>query len=431
MKSIIAFFTAAFTFLASFFGIGEKPPVIEQPKVDDFSPVMRFMVCSDTHISEKDDIRCQRVAKALEFCYRESGKDAQHSTLDAAVFVGDVTNDGTQEQFDGFSEVIQRSLKNETELLAVVAKNHDGYQGKGCREQIRAITNRDADFHVEIGGYHFIGVSTSKQKAMRYDLSQKLWLIRQLDEAVKDDPKKPVFVFHHEHIRNTVYGSSNFEGWGILDFTAILKKYPQVVDFSGHSHYPLNDPRSVWQGDFTAVGTGSLNYMEFTVGKDRTLHPNLYNQSGQAWLVEVDAESRVRLRGFDVNDGAYLCDYLLTDVTDKAAHAYTPFNQESLSSAPEFAETAALAITPNDGKYTVTCPAANSTDGKPIELYRITVTSESGKKLHSEYIINNYWLPDTYGSVDFVIEAAPGNRVNVTASNVYGMESEPLTAILR
>ena len=46
------------------------------------------------------------------------------------------------------------------------------------------------------------------------------------------------------------------------EFAEILKNYPQVVDFSGHSHVPINDPRSIHQKHFTALGTGSLSYFE-------------------------------------------------------------------------------------------------------------------------------------------------------------------------
>ena len=37
----------------------------------------------------------------------------------------------------------------------------------------------------------------------------------------------------------------------------VLAKYPQVVTFSGHLHFPLNDPRSIWQASFTSFGCGS------------------------------------------------------------------------------------------------------------------------------------------------------------------------------
>ena len=55
--------------------------------------------------------------------------------------------------------------------------------------------------------------------------------------------QKTDFVFLHQHIKDTVYGSQE---WGTQDsakINAVLKEYPQVITFSGHSHYPLDDPR--------------------------------------------------------------------------------------------------------------------------------------------------------------------------------------------
>ncbi len=444
MKTFISLFTAAVMILTAWFCIpvdlSGNAPIQDQPTVDSFSPVLRFMVCSDTHVHGKDDkLRLERIAKALDFCYGEAEKDANHSTLDAVLVAGDVTNDGYDEQFASFEEVVKQSLRNETDLLAIVAKNHDGYQGKSCRGKISKITGNDADYHVVIGGCHFIGISTSSLEALRYDLRQRIQLKQQLDAAVKDDPTKPIFVIHHEHVRGTVYGSSRFEGWGVNHFSAILKEYPQIVDFSGHSHYPLNDPRSIWQGAFTAVGTGSISYMEVTVDKDRTLHPEYegkpecsYEASAQAWLVEVDAANRIRLRGFDVNDGVYLCEYLIENVADPSTYVYTPENQKDKSSAPQFSAGVGLSVAQKDGKYVVTCPKADSTDGKPVELYRIRVQNENGKEVFTKYIVNNYWLPaDKWlDSVDFEIDAKPGYQVSVVAENVYDMASEPLTATI-
>ena len=99
--------------------------------------------------------RLDRIAKALDFCYSEARKDSNHRTLDAMLVAGDVTNDGYDEQFDAFAGVIKSSLKEETDLLAIVARNHDGYQGKSCRDKISAISGDDADYHVVIGGFHF------------------------------------------------------------------------------------------------------------------------------------------------------------------------------------------------------------------------------------------------------------------------------------
>ena len=90
---------------------------------------------------------------------------------------------------------------------------------------------------------------------------------RRNGKSTKDDPEKPIFVFLHQHIKDTVYGSQE---WGTQDsakINAVLKEYPQVITFSGHSHYPLDDPRSIHQKDFTSVGTSSVSYMEVEGGK--------------------------------------------------------------------------------------------------------------------------------------------------------------------
>ena len=41
--------------------------------------------------------------------------------------------------------------------------------------------------------------------------------------------------------------------------TDTLSAYPNAVAFSGHSHWTLNDERSIWQGAFTAVSVPSLS----------------------------------------------------------------------------------------------------------------------------------------------------------------------------
>ena len=76
----------------------------------------------------------------------------------------------------------------------------------------------------------------------------------------KCDPAKPFFYVQHPHPRETVYGKC---AWGMDDGTAVklLSKFPQAVAFSGHSHEPLTNEKSIWRGGFTSVATGSLRYL--------------------------------------------------------------------------------------------------------------------------------------------------------------------------
>lgn len=73
------------------------------------------------------------------------------------------------------------------------------------------------------------------------------------------DPSRPFFYFQHPHPRNTCYGPW---AWGRDNggATRALSAHPGAIAFSGHSHYSLTDERSIWQGDFTSVGTSSMRY---------------------------------------------------------------------------------------------------------------------------------------------------------------------------
>lgn len=429
MQAVLAFFTSLFTAFTALFSCAGSTQVNPLPTNDNFVPAVRFMVFSDTHIDDANDLKLDRISKAVNYGYK-FGEGKEYTALDAVMFTGDVTNGGLPEQFNAFEKTIKESVKEETDILAVVAKNHDGYEGKGALDYCRKITDDEPDFHKVINGFHFIGISTSKLESERYGLYQRTWLRKQLNEAVKDSPDKPVFVFSHEHVRNTVYGSSSFEGWGITYFKDILEQYPQVVHFSGHSHYPLNDPRSVNQNRITTVGTGAMAYMEFAVDKDRSIHPSGNENAAQCWIVEADSEGNLMLHGTDVLHEEELCTYYINNPALDTAFAYNTESIKARSSAPKFPEGAELGITADGSKYTVTVPAAESTDGKIIFVYRISVTNKSGKELYSTYFINNYWQNDTYKEISFDFEAEKGCKVSCTAENAYGMQSSPLTAEL-
>lgn len=74
------------------------------------------------------------------------------------------------------------------------------------------------------------------------------------------DTSKPFFYTQHSHPKDTCIGSW---AWGRDNgaSTRALAAYPNAVAFSGHSHYPLTDERSVWQESFTSINAASLRYI--------------------------------------------------------------------------------------------------------------------------------------------------------------------------
>ena len=82
------------------------------------------------------------------------------------------------------------------------------------------------------------------------------WLKR---NAGMMDPRRPFFYQQHRALYNTNYGSW---AWNhdAGRATKVLSGYPNAVAFAGDTHYSLTDERSIWQGAFTSVGTGSMRY---------------------------------------------------------------------------------------------------------------------------------------------------------------------------
>ena len=392
---------------------------------EEFRPVIRFFVASDTHV--RDDTGVDRIKKALSLAYEKAREDGAYKKLDAAVFAGDLSDSGTESQFDAFADAVRSSLKDETEFLGIVAKGHDSItMGKKSLEYYEKLFNKPTDFHFVIGSFHFIGISTCKEEGIYYVDSQREFLKKALDEAIADDLHKPVFVFHHEHVKRTVFGSSDFDGWGHDFFNDILFAYPQIVDFSGHSHYPLNDPRSIWQGEITAVGTGALFYAELTVDGERKIHPEGCDEIAQFWLVEVDGENNVRLRGFDALTGSLLCERLIENPADGEKRQFTPALMKERAKPPCFQDGAKVSIKKDGGKTTVEFPPAASTDGEPIFIYRLTAFDKNGEATECRRLINPYWNAEKRPEVVFELESESVAAVSVTAENCFGMKSDEI-----
>ena len=421
MAKILSVFVGIIVSLMTVFGsVKVNPPKDES----DFVPVLRFTVASDSHVRSIGDGQCKKLRKTIKLGNTIAERDEKYNSYDAAIFAGDLTNSGTAAQYTGFFSSIKSELKKETQLIPIVAKSHDGNKmGKKSLTFFKELTGLDTDTHYVINGFHFIGISAGNIKGEHYSEYQRTWLREQLDAAVADDPMKPIFVAHHEHILNTVYGSSDFDGWGMDYFTDILYDYPQIVDFSGHSHYPLNDPRSINQLEITTVGTGSLTYAEFTVDNERKVHPSGNDKNGQCWVVEVDAENRVRLRGYDLTSDSVLCEYILTNLTDINERQYSRSGHMAHSFPPYFAN--GTRVTYKNGK--VNFPAAESSDSKIIFLYRIKCLDADGNELSSKWELNDYWHVPSRTSFSVPVTLSSGTKtVSVTAENAFGMRSDTI-----
>lgn len=405
-----------------------KEPPVPEIKQDDFVPVMRFVAASDTHIETLGDTGCTRTSALLKTAYAISDADEDYKKLDAVVFSGDITDNGKKESFNAFATTTDKEIRKGTERLAIVAKAHDSYRySYKSLDVFTEITGQESDFHRVIGGFHFIGVSRSNT-LKHYSEEQIKWLDENIAAAVKADPQKPVFVFQHEHVKDTVYGSSETDGWGLDVFTDVLKKYPQVVHISGHSHFPANDPRAVWQGEFTAINDGGLSYFELAVDGKNGQYPEEKERMTQALIIEIDADNRVLVKVLDVDAGKIMREFLIDNISEKNKTKYSFETRKGKASAPVFPEASALSYKKDGLKYYITVPQATVSEDNEVFVYRISVLNEKGKTIHEDWVFSDYFFADKPESVTFdgFFTLSKNLTVKVSAEDVWGNKSEPL-----
>lgn len=397
-------------------------------------PVMRFVVCSDIHMEDSVDCRQYgRLEKLFEYSYAYA-ESRPYSSIDAFVFVGDIITSGTKQQADNINDVVGRCKKAETPLMCVY-DNHDVANDTtiaDCEQWLGVPANEDR----VINGFHLITASYNDLSLYATRLPS---LYNQLDNAKNEDPEKPIFVFNHQHIQGTVYGST---AWGTFELSPVLNQFPQVIDFSGHSHYPVNDPRSCSQGFFTSFGCGTLSYVELEDGMTYGSVPPGAEQCSQFYIVEVYADNSVAVMPFNILTGDFFTDpssysdeqliYYITNPSDRSGFSYTNARYTTADTPvwPQGAKAEFSGITA--GGATVTFPQA--LDGEEIHNYRVVLKKGSAVagtyKFFSEYYFEP--MPETAAWTFTDLKPDTEYTVEITGFDTYFKKTaEPLTATFR
>lgn len=444
-RTALAMIASVFFTVLSFFSVGPKTQ--ELPKTpEDFTPVTRFVVCSDVHFKNDNELEAkgeaageeyenylkevvvppQRLAAAINSAYAYADNYDGYKGLDAFAVVGDFTNRGKPEQYEAFVKTCAENLREETQRI-VCSGNHEYYdyrdddRTEGSRVFEKYIGNLNN--HYVINGYHFISVSYD-EKVETY-IKHGAWLKKELDKAVADTGDKPIFVFQHPSPFFTIYGSVK---WGDPMVSAILKDYPQVVDFSGHSHYPVNDPRSIWQGKFTALGDGTLAYFETELDTIAGNYPGDEKQAAQYYIVEGDKDGNLRIRAYDLITNQFFdFEYYLTGLAQKN-YPYSFYNLKKQDNAPVFENGGNLAVTLNEnGESILTFDGAKDTF--VTESYKLTV-SRGAKKVFEDNFSGNYMYlfeDDKYEVNLGRLESGKTYKVVLYALNAFAKTSKPVS----
>lgn len=428
----------------------------------EFVPILRFAVTGDVHIREDPDNDYgsrKQLAEFIRTAYAYSDAQTDYTTLDGMFFTGDNTNDGTKIEQTTFFDYVKENAREETATRAVLG-NHEFRGTKTDGDSYSATSLRKApvkfmeysgydgeDAHLVIKGYHFIFMSMDAYTdGIKFTDEKLAWLEGELASAAAEDKtgKKPIFVFQHEPPEGAVGGATVASG--DVQLTRVLAKYPQVVNFSGHTHYDMTNPQAIRQEAFTALTTGSLAYLTVPIvghpenEKDRVIaldkegawsylnDGTSLRNAGMYYIVEVSQDGRVRVIRYDIfTDSVYGEPIYLEGIGEPDKFTLTDERAQK-AAKPVFSGEKQITVAETDeDRIVLEIPQAScSTD--PVQNYRIDTY------LGDAFVSSTYRLACTfYGDATPETISAPISHLDpgteytlkVYAVGSWGQESEP------
>lgn len=367
-----------------------------------FIPKLRFIVTSDIHYKIGVDIEKERFEKGMKLAY-EYAMNTEYKKIDAFFAVGDFANCGSESEMLKFKESLDRVIATETKITLMLASHefHSEDGEEGAISRLKNIFTQAPDNYFVINDCPFICIST--EDGCRIKAEKQQWLKNCLEDAVSSGREKPVFVFQHPHLTDTVYGSIN---WGDDDIISILTDYPQVIDFSGHSHAPINDPRSIHQNYFTSLGTGSLSYFEldefdYMYG---TVPPDC-KECAQFYIVEVSTDNAVKIIPYDIlTETAFFEPYIIETPWEPESFKYTFAKRALEESKPYFPDDYCCSHELNNGVLKITFGQAR-TDSYRVNSYTVVLRNSNNIVLSQKKISSSYYrniMPENIDvSIDF------------------------------
>lgn len=258
-----------------------------------------FGVLSDVHIGQST--ATEDFTAALQFLSKET---------DFICIAGDLAHDGNNISLH--TEYKNLVATHATVPVYAIAGNHDGYNAN-IETLVESYTGYPLYYTITHSGDVFVFVGCrSDSNGSLFTAAELTWLANTL-EGNKD---KRVFLFQHvrpDDACGNALGIYRYDAWGGAEqttFENLLRKYPNIVFFHGHSHlkFDLQQYSDLANIDKT-FGCWSVHVPSITVprGTESAVNPSrveLFAES-EGYVVDV-YEDGIHLRGRDFIKGEYL-----------------------------------------------------------------------------------------------------------------------------
>lgn len=400
----------------------------------------------------------------------------KQENVDVIMIPGDLVNNAVKSFYDKVDEIIKDVYgEDESKYPEFVCSmgNHEWYTNESSeREDPHAISlfkkrarinsknlrktsdsyvasqsDTSANYYKVVNGIPFISVSCTNNSGLLMDQEVKElkdWL-KEISNLKSVKIGGPIYVGYHYPIKDLTYSF----GQGALIYSQtiddILKDYPQVVLFTGDTHFAASNERTINQVNYTNINLGSSCYSRHVsysplMGKTECYYntsgtskdsitgevANNYNKTPHIHIIDIDKDGNAKYnRYFSTDDPTKPTklglEWEIRAGIKKDDFKYTSdryFNKEWANlmysrDGLTWNDDAHVTFTQGADESVVTFP--DVIDYHYCEHYRVTIKGDSEK--HYDFVTNYYKWEENPHTNNFIIknnDLPTGNNFSIT-----------------